>query len=139
MDITFTITMTEQQIPELIGLLGKMWANPDPAKQITIVKVQTEAPTTTTAAVPADKPAEINAAATTTAPAPVPVITAPVKPVTAAQVQQAAGAFMDANPANMTVLQGILTDLGVQAFPQIKTQEQLDTFAQKLREHGVTV
>lgn len=133
MDITFTITMTEQQIPELIGLLGKMWANPDPAKQITIVKVQTEAPG------PADKSDEINAAATTAAPAPVPVITAPVKPVTAAQVQQAAGAFMDANPANMTVLQGILAELGVQAFPQIKTQEQLDTFAQKLREHGVTV
>lgn len=133
MDITFTITMTEQQIPELIGLLGKMWANPDPAQQITIVKVQTEAPA------PADKPAEINAAATTTATAPVPVVASPVKPVTAAQVQQAAGAFMDANPANMTVLQGILAELGVQAFPQIKTQEQLDTFAAKLREHGVTV
>lgn len=136
MDITFTITMTEQQIPELIGLLGKMWANPDPAKQITIVKVQTEAPA------PAEKPAEINAEATAPAPvipAPDPVKAAPVKPVTAAQVQQAAGAFMDANPANMTVLQGILADLGVQAFPQIKTQDQLDTFAQKLREHGVTV
>jgi len=134
MDITFTIAMTEQQIPQLIGLLGKMWANPDPAQQIAIVKVQQEAPAI-------DKPIEdasqIVAAAPAVAPAIAPII-APAKPVSAAQVQQAAGAFIDADPANMAVLQGILAELGAKALPQLNPA-QLEVFAAKLREQGVAL
>ena len=123
MDITFTITMTEQQIPELIGLLGKMWDNPDPTQQITIVKVAPNSPAT--------KPIE-------TAPDIAPAIAPAIAPVSAAQVQQAAGAFIDADPANMAVLQGILAELGVKALPQLNPA-QLEVFAARLRERGVAL
>ena len=93
-----------------------MWDNPDPTQQITIVKVAPNSPAT--------KPIE-------TAPAIAPAIA----PVSAAQVQQAAGAFIDADPANMAVLQGILAELGVKALPQLNPA-QLEVFAARLRERG---
>lgn len=134
MNITFTITMTEQQIPELIGLLGKMWANPDPAQQITIVKVQPEAPA---APKHTENAPQIVAAAPVIASAIAPSIT-PAKPVTAVQIQRVAGAFIDADPANMAVLQGILAELGAKALPQLNPA-QLEVFADKLREQGVAL
>lgn len=127
MNITFTITLDEQGIPQLIGLLSKMLANPDPGQQV-IVETHTEAPT------------RVKTVKPETVPVPEPINhTAPLAPpqaaLTVAQVQLAAGAFVDVAPGNMAVLQGILKDLGAQAVTQLKP-EQLQLFAAQLREKG---
>ena len=129
MDITFTIKITEEGIPQLIGLLAKMWNNPNPAANVTVeetpegkvVTVNPEVPTT---------PAPVQAVPVET-PAPAPVAAKP----TAAQIQAAAGAFMDAAPGNITILQNVLRELGATALPQLKP-DQLEAFAAKLREQG---
>ena len=118
MELTFTIKVTEDSIPELIGLLQKMQANPTPGKALEEKPAaQPEAP----AAQPAAK----------TKPKPAPTITAE-------QIQAAAGAFMDAAPGNLSVLQSILAELGVQSLPQLKP-DQLQLFAASLRGYGVSI
>lgn len=147
MDITFTVKITEDGIPQLMGLLAKMWDNPNPTAGITVEKTQ-EGKTVTVKSpdLPEDaakqvadelqnaKPVFIPAPA----PAPAPVVQA--APVTVAQIQAAAGIFMDAAPQNMGILQGILAELGVQALPQLSAYpDKLQAFAARLREHGVTL
>lgn len=150
MDITFTIKITEKQIPEMIGLLAKMWDNPDPTANFEIipganqktVRVMKESKS------PEEAPTEAHTAATPTAPAPAaPAETAeqispafPESPPapTAAQIQAAAGAFMVQAPNNITILQELMREMGVTAFPQL-SNEQLSLFAQKLRDLGVAV
>lgn len=142
MEITFTVKITEEGIPQLMGLLAKMWDNPRPSDQIQVqhgtqgktVTVHVDSPAavpqqTAPAAAPAEAP---------TVPAAAPQRAAPATPVTAAQIQAAAGAFMDAAPGNMKVLQDLLAEQGVVALPQLN-QEQLQGFAARLREHGVAV
>lgn len=166
MDITFTIKITEKQIPEMIGLLAKMWDNPDPTANFEIIpeagqktvyvmkesKTSANAPAeahmAATPAAPA-APAETaellspvfpgSAPAAQTAPTPEAAIppTAPPAP-TAAQIQAAAGAFMAQAPNNITILQELMREMGVTAFPQL-SNAQLATFAQKLRDLGVAV
>ena len=127
MNITFTITLDEQGIPQLIGLLSKMLANPDPGQQV-IVETHAEAPTRVKTAKPETAPAPDPANHTAT-------LAPPQTALTVAQVQQAAGAFVDVAPGNMAVLQGILKNLGAQAVTQLKP-EQLQLFAAQLREKG---
>ncbi|GEM_PF-6911733 len=132
MDITFTVKITEEGIPQLMGLLARMWDNPNPAAQVQ-VEARPEGKVVTV--IP-----EAPAAEAPQAPAPVeekPAAAVP-KPVTSAQVQAAAGAFMDASPGNLGILQGLLAELGVQALPQL-SPDQLQLFAARLREHGVSV
>lgn len=146
MDITLTIHITEKQIPELIGLLAKMWDNPDPTKNIEIhdglgqktvlIKKESEA----------EQPASVPPAGTTapvvlpvppSSPELAPTPSAPNRP-SAAQVQAAAGAFMALDANNITVLQSIMQEFGVTAFPALK-DEQLDAFVKRLRDLGVAV
>ena len=121
MDITFTITLTDKQIPELIGLLHKISATPDP-RVVTVIE-----PRSGTPAAEAASPITPEAPAAAAAPL-----------VTMAQVQAAAGAFMDAAPGNLSVLQDILAELGVQSLPQLKPDQQ-QLFAASLRGYGVSI
>jgi hypothetical protein len=118
MDISFTINLTDKQIPELMALLAKMQ--------------DSGAAAVTVDAKPAAKPVP----AAQEAPSPVPA-EAP-RTVTADQIQAAAGAFMDAAPGNLSVLQSILAELGVQSLPQLKP-DQLQLFAASLRGYGVSI
>lgn len=134
MDITLSIKITEEGIPQLMGLLAKMWDQPNPISTITVEKTEEGKTVTLHRENPQPAPAA------ETQPVQAQPVTPPqaMKPVTAAQVQAAAGAFMDASPNNLTILQGMLAELGVQAVPFL-TPEQVQIFAAKLREHGVTV
>lgn len=140
MDITFTVKITEEGIPQLMGLLAKMWDNPNPAAQVSVqstpeakvVTVSHETPTP----IPPTAPQEAAPTVPAAAPAPAPV--AQVAPVTTAQIQAAAGVFMDTAPGNMKVLQDLLAEQGVQALPQL-SPDQLQAFAARLREHGVAI
>lgn len=123
MNIKFSIELTEKNIPQLMGLLAKMWDNPNPAEGITIIK-QSEVVT--------EKPEVASVSAMTAAPDPEPA--QPV-PLTAAQLQAAAGKFIDQNPNNLFVLQQLLSEIGAPAIPQL-TVEQRVLFTQKLRELG---
>jgi hypothetical protein len=147
MDITLTIHITEKQIPELIGLLAKIWDNPDPTKDIEIhdglgqktVWVMKEAKPEQPASVP---PAAATAPVVLPVPPPLspelaPTPTTPNRP-NAAQVQAAAGAFVALDANNITVLQSIMQEFGVTAFPALK-DEQLDAFVKRLRDLGVAV
>lgn len=141
MDITFTIKITEKQIPEMIGLLAKMWDNPDPTKNFEIheepgqktvwVKKEAVSPESS----PEASPVTATVAPEATVAATVP--NTPARP-NAAQIQAAAGAFMAIDESNITVLQGIMREMGVTAFPQFN-EAQLDKFAQRLRGLGVAI
>lgn len=152
MDITLTIHITEKQIPELIGLLAKMWDNPDPTASVVVEdgqKVVTIQPgVTLTPATVSLQPEPAPVAPS--APAEASDVTAtaediahgktyctPAKP-SAAQVQAAAGAFMALDANNITVLQRIMQEFGVTAFPALK-DDQLDAFVKRLRDLGVAV
>jgi len=136
MEITFTVKITEEGIPQLMGLLARMWDNPNPAAQVRVETAPEGKTVTVTPEAPAAAPHQATAPAAEAQPAR--RAPKPLPPVTAAQVQAAAGAFMDEAPGNIAILQGIMTDLGVQAFPQLQP-EQLQVFAARLREHGVAV
>lgn len=142
MDITLTIHITEKQLPELIGLLAKMWVNPDPTgnieiqeepakKTVRIIKEETQE---------AQAPFTANMTAPVAPPAPVGT-TMQETPGTpgAAQIQAAAGAFMAIDPINnINVLQTIMREFGVSAFPELK-EDQFPAFVKRLRELGVKV
>lgn len=132
MDIIFTVKITEEGIPQLMGLLAKMWDNPNPAAQVSVERTS-EGKTVT---VHREEPVQVSPPTPAT-PTPVQAAPAPqAKPLSPAQVQAAAGAFMDQAPGNMQVLQNLLAEQGVQALPQL-SDAQLQAFAQRLREHGV--
>ena len=136
MDITFTVKITEEGIPQLMGLLAKMWDNPNPTAQVTVEKTEEGKTVTVHPETPAAPVRTTPATQVTPVPAVAPAVQA--APVTAAQIQAAAGAFMDQAPQNMKVLQDLLAEQGVQALPQL-SPEQLQAFAARLREHGVQV
>lgn len=137
MNIKFSIELTEKNIPQLMGLLAKMWDNPNPTEGITIVKQSETTP---------EKPEVPTMSASVVEPATVPAMVAEPTPepkpepaqsasLSAAQLQLAAGKFIDQNPNNLFVLQQLLSEIGATAIPQL-TQEQRVLFTQKLRELG---
>lgn len=137
MNIKFSIELTEKNIPQLMGLLAKMWDNPNPAEGITIVKQSESAPEkqeTPAMSAPVAEPAPAPAVVTKPTPEPTPEPTQSAS-LTAAQLQLAAGKFIDLNPNNLFVLQQLLSEIGATAIPQL-TPEQRVIFTQKLRELG---
>lgn len=135
MEITFTVKLTEEGIPQLIGLLGKMWANPDPGSQVVVTTHKTGAPTDIEITPPAPVAVEPQAVpAPVEAPAPV------VEPeYTAEMIGRAAAQFVDQDPGNMDKLRGILLAMGVQAVTQLITQEQKAAFVARARKLGVKI
>lgn len=123
MDITFTVKITEEGIPQLMGLLAKMWDNPDPTAQVTVEQT-TEGKTVTVHQEPAAVPQQA----------------APVAPVaedyTAEAIGRAAAAFVDADPTNMDKLLACLQGMGVQAVTQLPDAAARTEFARRMRELG---
>lgn len=146
-EINVHIKTGAEGIPHILDALLRLYERRGAEDTIPEVRVTADAPAAPgmPAALAAQHPVPEKAWATEepqaaqAAPAPAPIPTPARKPVTAAQAQAAAGAFMDAAPGNLAVLQGIMRDLGVKALPELKTPEQLEAFADKLRGHGVTL
>ena len=147
MNIKFSIEMTEKNIPELMGLLAKMWDNPDPAAisvfeqkfDAKVLTVKTPQPITE----PIDEPIQTNSASETlthSVPAPSSETRVPLTavPITKEELQLAAGTFMAKDMKNLTVLQAALLSIGATAVPSLR-DDQLEPFAQKLRELGVAI
>lgn len=142
MDITFTITLTEEGIPQLMGLLAKMWDNPRPSDQIQVqhgaqgktVTVHVEPP----AAVPQQTaPAEAQQQAVAVPVAsPAPSAPASVEDYSVEAIGRAAAAFVDADPTNMDKLLGCLQGMGVQAVTQLPDAAARAEFARRMRELG---
>lgn len=131
MEITFTVKLTEEGIPQLIGLLSKMWANPDPGSQVVVTTHKDGAATDIEITPPVPAPAA--------APAPVSA-PAPAEPeYTAEMIGRAAAEFVDRDPGNMDKLRGILLDMGVQAVTQLVTKDQKAAFAASARKLGVKI
>ena len=120
-----------RRFPQLIGLLSKMWANPDPGSQVVVTTHTDGAPTDIEITPPA--PAQAANPAPVSAPA-------PAEPdYTAEMIGRAAAEFVDRDPGNMDKLRGILLDMGVQAVTQLVTKAQKAAFAASARKLGVKI
>lgn len=128
MDMSISIHFTEENIPEIMGLLAKMFDNPNPLSNVTVAHAGDTRVVTVNPAKAKAEPAPASAPAS--APAPV----EPSRP-TKEQLQLAAGNFMARAPGNLARLQEVLSDMGAPAVPSLR-DEQLELFAQKLRELG---
>ena len=127
MDMSISIHFTEESIPEIMGLLAKMWDNPKPSSSVSVAQVgDTRVVTVNTMKAPIEA-----TPAPASAPSPAP---APAK-LSKEQLQLAAGNFMARAPGNLARLQEVLSDMGAPAVPSLR-DEQLELFAQKLRELG---
>ena len=118
MNIKFSIEMTEKNIPELMGLLVKMWDNPDPAASIVVEQKCDASVLKVKALQPVAEPIDV--------------------PITKEQLQLAAGTFMAKDMNNLAILQTALQTIGAKAVPSLR-DDQLEPFAQKLRELGVAI
>jgi len=134
MEITFTAKIPDEGVGELLALLTRLWDSPNAVAEVSLKTMDNSK--LDQAAAPAQQSAP--AAPAPAAPAQPKAAQPAAKPVTAAQIQAAAGTFMDAAPGNLQVLQDILAELGAQSLPQLGP-EQLQAFAARLREHGVAV
>lgn len=125
MDITFTVKIAEEGIPQLMGLLAKMWDNPNPTAQVRVERSD-EGKTVTanpeTPAAPAAAPEPVAA--------PEAVVTSETYTVEA--IGRASAAFVDADPANMDKLLAALQAMGVQAVTQLPDAAARAEFARRM-------
>ena len=139
MDITFTIKITEEGIPQLMGLLARMWDNPDPTAQVVVEDTPTGK--TVTVAPEAHKAPVQTPSAPAVAPKPTAEPEAPVaqETYTVEAIGRASAAFVDADPSNMDKLLATLQAMGVQAVTQLPDAAARAEFARRMRELGAKI
>lgn len=136
MEITFTVKLTEQGIPQLMGLLARMMANPDPGAQVVVEKTEegksiTISPETPSTPVKVSMVAnpELSVAAPPAAP----------EQYSVEDIGRASAAFVDADPGNMDKLLATLQAMGVQAVTQLPDAAARAEFARRMRELGANI
>lgn len=142
MEITFSIKMTHESIPSLIGLLEQLHkAYPDTV--VSLLNPPGEfAPEhehkhgTASTPVPASIPAPVPAQTPAPAPAPAPTT---AQDYTIEQIGRAAQSFMDADPGNINVLLDSLQQMGVQAVTHLTTPDMRAGFVARMQAAGMKI